>query len=460
MTGRTAEQNILSLGRGMDQEVVIAGSSAVQLALPDFRAPQDTNLVVSHEAFARLREQPDWEQTPDEQLARDGIKISTDLGKSVSFTDLYSRSWKTDSGVQVAGLPDIYAYKHRRATPTDIEDMASIRDHLQNESRAPLAAKFIPHEITAARLCIAEEFRDSPEAEKAILLAANGLHTVYTIYGHPQIGQANPIIGSLEQPGFRVPATYHNGFGLLDDSKALQRHLANIGASAHDRLLALAIDPYTDAIYGNGRFSDNRDGYDELRAANLLRARALQLGFNDTDAERMHAVALATTFDETTRTQRGQHAVDSLARAVVAVDLHGLTEPNWMERSIDLAVEDCCSARYDKARTLGQVLVEHDERILSTTNALELVDYYADAKPAKAPNGPTVLEAFGERLLRNGTFQEVYEYPADWTLNKPRFRQRHASAIKVIANQLLQREITAVQAGQLASDHAATFLLS
>lgn len=455
MTGNTVEQQVFGLGRGVDQEAVVIGSQAVHLSLPGFRDPRDTDIAVSQEAFAYLRQQPDWEQLDDGLLTRDGVDVGTGWGGVMDYAGLRGRSWQTDSGVRVAGLPDAYAYKQRRGTQSDVEDMSFIREYLQGADKGLLSAGLIPHEVAAATECLPEELRDHPQAAAAILLAANGLHTVYTVYGHPQIGQANAITGDLERPDFHVPATYHNGFGLLDDAKALQQHLINIGTSAHDHLLALAIDPFTDAIYGNGRHSDNPEGYDELRSASLLRARAEQAGFTEAEARRMHEVALATAFDEATGAQRGKHAADFLARAVVAVDLQTLSEPDCLEQSIALAVEDGFSARFNPARTLGRVVVERGERVYSTAQALELIDRFADAKPVNAPDGPTVLEAFSSRLIGNGGFQRTYEYPADWTLNNPELRKRHARAIEALGTRLLNREITAVEAGTLAAEYTA-----
>ncbi|HYH75137.1 MAG TPA: hypothetical protein VD735_04215 [Candidatus Saccharimonadales bacterium] len=453
MTGNTVEQQVFGLGRGIEQEAVVIGSNAVQLALPGFQGAHNTDIAVSQEAFAYLQQQPDWEQTADGLLMRDGMHVGTGWGDAMDYAGLQGRSWQTEAGVRVAGLPDVYAYKQRRGTAADVRDMAVIRDHLQGASHAPLAARCMPHEVAAAQQCLPEELHDHPQAAAAILLAANGLHTVYTIYGHPGIGQANQITGDLERPDFWVPATYHNGFGLIDDARALQRHLDNVGAPAHDRLLALAIDPFTDAVYGNGRPSDNPESYDELRSADLLRARALQFGFSKADAQRMHKVTLETAFDEATGTQRGKYAIDPLARAVVAVDLQTLSERDWLEQSIDLAVEDGCSARFNKARTLGRVLVEQGQRVYRTAEALECIDRYADAKPADAPDGPTVIEYVARRLMGNGAFQRKHEYPAGWTLNNPQLRQRHADAVEILGARLLAREITAVEAGQLAAAH-------
>jgi hypothetical protein len=453
MAVETIEQQVYDLGRGMEAEAVVVGSSAIRLAMPDFRDPHDVDVAVSPDAFAYLQQHPEWKQKADDVLTRDGVDVGTGWGGTMDFAALRDRSWQTDSGLRVAGLPDVYAYKQQRSSALDVRDMSYVRTYLQDGSRPPLTAQFIPYEVAAITQCLPEELRDDPEAEAAILLAANGLHTVYTLYGHPQIGQANQIMGQLERPEFQVPAMYHNGFELLRDAKSLQQHLANIGATTHDHLLALAIDPFTDAVYGNGRFSNNPEGYDELRSADLLRARALQVGFDKADADRMHAATLETAFDETTKSQRGKHAPDPLVRGVVGVDLQVLSDENSLERSVALAVEDGFSARYSQARTLGRVLIEHGARVLYVPQALELVDRYADVKPADAPDGPTVMQAFATRLLGNAPFLRTHGYPDGWTLNNPGLRETHAQAVETLGAQLLNGEITAVELGRRAAEH-------
>jgi len=274
---------------------------------------------------------------------------------------------------------------------------------------------------------------------------------VYTLYGHPQIGQVNQIIGDLELPEYQVPAAYHNGFGLIDDARRLQEHLSAVNAPAGDHLLGLAIDPYTDSIYGHGRFSDNPEGHDELRSAALLRAHALQLGLSQEQADRMYAITLATTFDEATLSQRGKNSTDLLARGVVAVDLQPLAEPSSVETSIDVAIEDGFSRRYSAARTIGRVLCAHGARVRSTTDALLLIDRYADERPA--PDSPTVVQAFAARLAQNASFHGTHEYPVDWTHDNRSMRQDHADKLKDLSDRLLAGEITAVEAHQEAKIH-------
>lgn len=458
MAHERIEQAVLGLGRGISDEAVVIGNSAVGLALPEFRAPHDIDLAVSEEAFGYLRDQLGWEEAANDadnpRLLKGGFDISTGWGGSMDYDSLRTRSWRTKAGVRVAGLPDVYAYKHARHSAADVADTDAIRRRLQDPVQSPFAAEYIPHEVAAARGCLPEELQADPDAQAAILLAANGLHIVYTLYGHSQIGQANQIVGDLERPEFGVPATYHNGFELLRDARLLQQHLANINAPVRDRLLALAIDPYSDAVYGNGRVKDNPSGHDELCSAELLMNHALRLGFSPEEADRMYAGVMGTTFDEATGGQRGKASADPLVRGMVGVDLQTLAEPGSVRSTFDLAVEDGFSARYNVARTIGRVLCEHDVRVLSTVQALEEIDRYADAKPADAPDGPTVMQAFSTRLAGNAGFHRLHRYPADWTLDNLPLRLEHADTLERLAALLLAREVTAVEAYRMAGVRA------
>lgn len=435
------EQVVMELGRGIAEEAVVIGSSAITLAMPEFRRPNDVDVAVSSEAFAYLLRQPGWEasQSADgtPRLLKDALDVGVGWGDNANYPDLLARSWTMASGLHVAGLPDVYAYKHRRRQQADAADLQAVQAHLQNPNRSPFSARHIPHELAAAWDCLPAELRDHPDAERAAILAANGMHTVYTLYGHPGIGQTNQIVGELEQPEFGVPATYHNGFGLVRDAKALQRHLAIANAPADDCLLALAVDPYTDAVYGNGRFSNNPQGHDELRSANLVRGHALQLGFTPEEAERTHTVTLATTFDQRTGSQRGKHVIDPLARAVAGVDLYLLTEPGSVAASFALAIEDEFSVRASATRTIGKVLVANGVRIYSILDGLRSIDRYANERPADAPEGPTVRQAFAARLAGNATFHRQHQYPDGWTLDNPRMREEHAQVLERISTDLL-----------------------
>lgn len=441
MSHERVEQTVAELGRSIANEAVVIGSSAIACALPGFREPNDVDVAVPAEAFAHLREQPGWEEVWGmdgmPRLLKGKLDVGAGWGGPADYTELQARSWITENGVQVAGLPDVYAYKQRRMQKDDVADLQAVRTYLQDPARAPFSARQIPHELAAAWECLPAVAQDSPDAERAALLAANGMHIVYTLYGHPEIGQANQIIGDLEQLEFGVPATYHNGLGLVRDARALQQHLGNSGAPVSDRLLALAIDPYTDAIYGGGRFRNNPQGYDELRSAELLKGHALQLGYKPQEAERMHMVTLRTTFDEETGSQWGTHAADPLARAVTGVDLYPLARPESVGASFDLAVEDGFSARFSRVRTIGRVLGEKGARVYATVDGLRLIDHYADERPANVPDGPTVKQALAARLDGNAQFHRRHQYPDGWTLDNPCLREDHALALERASADLL-----------------------
>jgi len=453
---RSIETAVLGLGERVATEAVVIGSAAVSAALPGFREPRDKDLAVSEGVFRHLREQEGWVEAPDSTVPRLIHEAGTfDVGigwsGAADYAGLHTRSWQTESGVRIAGLPDVVAYKWRRDSRTDRADIDAIRTFLHDPQRAPFGPRIIPHEVAVMRDCLPEALQDLPDAERAILLAANGLHIINTLYGHSAIGQVNQIVGELERPEFAVPATYHNGFGLVDDARALQRHFALAGVPPKDRLLGLAIDPYTDAVYGNGRFRDNPGGHDELRSAELLKAHALQLGYTSAEAHRMSEVVLGTTFDEQTHAQRGADSADALTRAIVAVDLQPLARPGELESTVDLAIEDLYSERSDRRRILGQALNAHGERVFSTIDAVRLIDRYRDERPAT--DGPTVMEAFAGRLESNAAFIESHAYPDGWTLDSPALRRQHAVELRRITAALRTGDMTAQEAYAAAQVH-------
>ncbi len=439
MSHEHIEQAVASLGRGIAEDAIVIGSSAIACALPEFRSPNDVDIAIPEAAFNHLRQQPDWEEkesfdgTP--RLVKETLDVGMGWGDTADYDDLRSRSWVI-SNLLVAGLPDTYAYKHRRRQGNDVADMQAVQAYLHNPNRGPFLVQQIPHEFAAALNCLPIELQDHPDAARAALLAANGMHIVYTLYGHPEIRQANQIIGELEEPEFGVPALYHNGFGLLRDARALQQHLANISAPTHDRLLALAIDPYTDADYGGGRFKDRPLSHDELRSARLLKSHALQLDFDPNDAQRMYNTTLDTTFDEATKSQRGKHAADPLARSVAGVDLYPLATPESLDLGAGLGIEDGFSKRAG-VRTIGKVLMAHGVQIHSTVNGIHAIDRHASEKPADAPDGPTVMEAYANWMIGNGRFQRSHQYPDGWTLDNPSLRAENGRMSEQIGADLL-----------------------
>lgn len=442
---------VLRLGEAIAAEAVVIGSGAAYMALQGgVRQPRDIDLIVSPEAHAYLRNQPDWEPvTPaTSDLLKNGVyEVGTNGWDNLPYEDLRARSWQTADGVKVASLSDVVSWKTwERGTPKDIADVEAIRNRLLDPTKPPLPNNVIADEIAIAWSCLPEDLRDHPDAQVAIELAANGLATVRALYGDDRIGRPNHIVGELELPEYKVVALYHNGFGLPDDMRTLQRRMTNIGASDEQRLEALAADPYTDIEYGNGRKRDNPEGYDELRSANLLGAYAAMKGYESVQVGRYRAIVLGSGFDEQTGTQVGQHDPDPVVRGVSGVDLQVLSEPDGGLAAVDLSIEDGMSARASPDRTLGRAAIEQNVSIGSTEEGLRFVDENPDLRPSIAPEGPTILESTAGRLAGSAGFHEPdtgYTPPDGWTLEDRAMRRQNAANLRRWSARLLAREMTA-----------------
>jgi hypothetical protein len=447
---------VLSLGEAVVAEAVVVGSSAVYAALgDDMRPPRDIDLTVSPGAYTYLREQPGWEEVGG--TVSDGVfDIGTNWGRATRG-ELTERSWETEEGVRVASLPDVVAWKTwERGDPKDVADVEAIRDRLLDPSKPPLPDKVIADEIAIARSCLPENLRDSPDAQVAIELAANGLATVRTLYGDDRIGRPGRIVGELELPEYGVIAAYHNGFDLPDDMRTLQRHMDNTGASSEERYAAMAADTYSDADYGGGRKSDNPGAYDELRSANLLAAHATAKGYSPEQVARHREAVLGTTFDERTGKQTGQHHPDPVVRGVAGVDLQCLSEPDGVPLVVGLAVEDGMSARFSPDRTIGRAAAELGVRISSTDEGVQFVDAHSKYRPQSTPNGPTVGEAFANRFVSNAKFthpETGYTPPDGWTLEDREMRIANAALSRDIGERMLAGDLTAQGAVHEAERH-------
>lgn len=454
------------LGDRVAGDSLVLGRGAVDAAF-EGRVHPGSRLEVSvpEEAYRHLREQPGWSETrrPDGtvRLVNDEMSIGMGWdGGSPRHRELFGRSWTTPGGIHVASLPDVYAILQERGLPRDLLDTAAIRRRLLDPGQPPLPEHVLVREMDAMRSFLPDSVLGHPDADVAVRLGANGMHISSTLYGDPGVGRANQIIGDLELSEYRVPATYHNGFGLVEDGRLLQEHLGNIGARPHERLDAAAADTYSDAVYGNGRRGNNPEGYDELRSADLARAHALSLGYEPERADRIHDMIKGTAFDEQTKGQAGKHDPDPLVQSIAGVDLQTLAQPSSLTDLFDLVPEDLASARHSPDRILGRTLVENDLRICSTEEGVAVIDEYAEYRPTidGVRSDRTVMDAAAARVAGNAGFSDPvtgHRYPSTWTLDNPELRAEHTEKARELGRKLADREITMSRAHQEVRDHAA-----
>lgn len=448
------------LGPAVVENSVVIGSSALNAALPELgRHPQDIDLTVTVDVYRHLREQPGWQEAQGSdrpRILKDQFDVGIDWGDSTT-EDLKQRGWQMPDGTHVASLADVYSWKQLRGMDKDERDTEAVRERLQDPKQGLLPSHLIEHEYEAVREALPERLRDNPDAQQMIELAANGLAITSILYGDQRIGKVNQIIGEVEKPDYNVAATYHNGFGTAEDAARLQEHLENIGATDEEHLLATAAETYSDAAYGNGRQKNNPRGYDELRAANLAAAHAEAQGLPPEKVKRLRSIILGTTFTEGSGTQQGSEHPDPLVRSVAGIDLQILSEPESVTLGHDIALEDNLSARYSPDRVVGKVLAEHGIRISTTEEGLAFIDAHPDARPADAPDGPTVLQAFANRILGNAVFHDPetgYKPPVGWTLERPEIRRENANKLRELGLKLLAGEISAQESYALAKQHA------
>lgn len=453
-------QNLQPLGEGIIKDGVVVGSSALNAALPELgRHPQDIDLTISEDAYRHLRQQSGWEEVEGPsgpRILKDQFDVGIGWGDATA-EELKERSWQTPEGVRIAGLADVYTWKQSRGMEKDERDTAAIRERLQDPAQGPLPSHLTEHEREAIREALPEHLRDSPDAQQMIELAANGLAITSILYGDRRIGKVNQIIGDIEKPNYNVAATYHNGFDTVEDVALLQQHLDNIGASDEEHLLGAAGETYSDASYGNGRLAHNPKAHDELRAGNLGAAHAEAFGIDPPKIQRLRNAILGTTFTEGSGTQQGSNDPDRLVRSVAGIDLQILSGSKAVIAAHDIDLEDNMSARFSPNRTIGKVLAEHGVRINTTEQGLAFIDAHPDARPADAPDGQTVLQAFAYRMIDNADFHDPeigYKSPIGWTLERPEIRRENANKLRELGYKLLAGEILAQESYALAHQHA------
>lgn len=426
-------------GTVLADQAVIVGKAAACLALRDeetYVAP--LQIMVTRELQSELERVSGWRYDPALGLVSPDRKIAV---VAHDYENIAGRAWETPDGLHVASLPDVYAdydvfvWTYMPTIP--------IRTFLHNPKRM-LDNRVIQRRIVKMWSFLPEECWGDSTLAKLVELAAHGSYIVHTLYGDPEVGRANRMVGALERAEYNTVAFYHNGFDLDSDMIALQQHFTNIGASPYERVLGMAADAYSDAVYGNGRMSHSPTSYDELRAATLIREHALLKGCDQETAERLHRIVLSTAFDEETRSQRGRKDDDPVARAVAGIDLQVLSEPDSICVTFAVAAEDSMSARFSADRTIGRVLVERVARPETLEQFLHYCDKYADDTPRDMPVGasklPTVRQWFAQRLAGNADFHDPkkgHVYPDGWTLEDKVQRKLNADRLRTLSAYIL-----------------------
>jgi hypothetical protein len=455
---------VRQLGERISQEVVVVGSSAMREALGEgTRSPQDLDLSTSREVMTTLAQRGEWEEKrlPNGKtlLTNGQVEIGDGWGKGQSYEGLKERSWQTLDGVNVASLPDVFAYKDMRGDEKDLRDLEEIRTRLKDTAAPPPPDYVTAREAAIVRQCLPPEMRDDPDLESYIQLAANGLITVRTCYGVPELGTTHPIVGDLEHPDYKVRAFYHNGHGLPGDMRALVEHFDTVNArnkaagqpptfSRQDYANAVATATWADAEYGNGRESDwveagrqnlrpaenSPGGHDERRSARLYHARALSHGIDPANAQVGYAMVDNTAFNEKTGAQRGRYSDDPRVRALCAVDLSPLSTSAGPRDGMDLMPEDLLSARWSPLRPLGRIAAREGITLRSAHEARAFIDDNPGARLPDMPAGLTLKGAALGRLKGNAGFTDNggYHYPDDWTGEDPYRRHENAELYREI----------------------------
>ncbi len=354
------------------------------------------------------------------------LLVPSTKNSTICYDPLIEYDRQSKNGLIIAELPDIYSVMQWN---NDTPQSAAIRERLLDGEQPLLPLDYMSRETREVDelLAMIPNAADDPYYHAARHLATSALCTLYTLYGDPKIGSVNQIVGNLEQPEYGVRAFYHNAFNIKEDAKDLQSQLEVIGASTADRLDALVADLYTDIVYGNGRESDNPEGFDELLSARLLYQHAIRLGYPEQRAKLMYDMVLGTRFDEKTKRQPGRFSDDLRIQAVAGVDLQGLSRPGIVG-AIEIAVENLMSRRKSEERVLGKLLQREGVVIRTIHSAIEFIKAHRDT-PVISKTAQTLGEAYLHEMQESMMFYRNYQPPVSWKLDSP--KQREENAVKI-----------------------------
>ncbi|HSX28756.1 MAG TPA: hypothetical protein VLF60_04895 [Candidatus Saccharimonadales bacterium] len=460
------------LGPQLTEEAVVVGSAAAKAALGDgFRDPHDLDVAVSEDGLRELHRRG-WEvatTASGKLLARkEGLDVGVGWEGSPR-EELEARTWQTGDGVRIANLADVTDYKDARGTNKDKADLAAIRERLLDPERAPLSAAVAAHEAEVVRSCLPEHLRDDPALQTGVELAASGLLIARTVYGDPETGGVQQIVGSLEQPEHGTRAFYHNAGGLPDDMKHLVTHFDTVNAadaaagrprtfSDQDYVTGVSAEAYADAVYGHGREKDNLHDpqqADEHRSARLYAAHAVALGRAPEDAAAGKAMIDGTAFEEGTGKQAGKSSSDPRVQALSGVDLQSLSERSAAQDALALSLEDNMSTRWSPQRVLGRAVAAEGVTLRSAEEGFDFVQENQAFRPTDIPNAPRLGDVVLNRLDGNISFmRDGYQYPQSWTQENSQQRQDGADLLAGIVEDVDSGAITWRQGYERAKRYA------
>jgi len=387
----------------------------------------------------------------DPRLTGNGLDVITRWPSYAPGATAIERKWEDKRGVKYAGLPDLYASgqedNNARRRRKDGDYTAFIRHTLQSPDSRLLPGRVMQSEMKLLLAHLPEHLLVNP---KIIRLITENIYTDFTLYGDPRIGRANQIIGTLERARYRVPALYHNGFWLLYELGAMAQRMSRAGFSITEQQDGLIAHSAADNVYGNGRFTNNPNAYDEYLSAVRLEARARRLGLGRSRIGQLHTNVVATEIAEGRVWQRGRNMLGRVEREVAGRDLHILSEPAALKSIWGLVFEDGFSARFDKRRTLGRVAVVGKFWVTSVDEAVRL---FGDKLDVRVPGSDqTPREYIGNRLIGNAWFQENYQQPDGYPTHNM-IRHLHAEQQIWLGRALLAGRITLADAHEKVEGH-------
>lgn len=477
---------VLYLGLPQESTVVVGSRTIEAVVGPDIRRGADTDLVVPDEAYRHLRERPEMEEIIEpsdgyRHLVGDGYDIATTRGGKTG-EELIAGGY-SHRGVNLAGLPDIYAFKQRGDRPPekgdphkDQRDLTIIQDRLYSAEILPDA--ILEEQLRFIRKYMPERLHGRPELK----VAANGLYIVSTLFGI-ESGTVRTYSGTVEKEA--VPATYHawkhSAFGyragqrnhdLRDARREAELRVAGQTMSAKEReerdderIQSGTAFANHDVILGHGREAANPKAHDEKQAAEHV-VRQLR-GVGVTDEHKLQGTyqgVIVTAFTEATK---GQNIDETRGHITVqhtgaGCDMYACRTSEGPINAGRLAIEDLfrVGAGYDAP--LARLLKELNAKLPAGAPPIRvetpeagalLIDTHPDYPVTRTmPDGTiiktTLRNALADHYDGSSKFQRNYKFPKRWLVGDPAMQGQNADELAATAEGVRNGTINAVESLQ------------